>query len=68
MDETEWKILGRDYIELLDKMTGGIRYVSSVVDTELEKRRYPIRFKQELLSEIENREQNLIQYWKEDHG
>lgn len=67
MEEAEWDILGRDYLELLDKMTGGIRYVSSKVDVELEKRRYPVRFKQELLSEIENREQNLIQFWKEDH-
>lgn len=68
LEEAEWDILGRDYLELLDKMTGGIRYVSSKVDVELEKRRYPVRFKQELLSEIENREQNLIQFWKEDHG
>ena len=67
LEEAEWDILGRDYLELLDKMTGGIRYVSSKVDVELEKRRYPVRFKQELLSEIENREQNLIQFWKEDH-
>lgn len=52
LDETEWQILGRDYLELLDKMTGGIRYTSATMDTELEKRKYPIHFKQELLDEI----------------
>lgn len=63
LDENEWKILGRDYIELLDKMTGGIRYRSAEVDELLEKKKYPVRFKSELLEQIEEREQALINYW-----
>jgi hypothetical protein len=65
LDEKEWQILGRDYLELLDRMTGGIRYSTVKVDKDLEKKRYPVRFKQELLDEIENREQSLIKYWEE---
>ena len=63
LDENEWKILGHDYLELLDKMTGGIRYKSAEVDNKTEKKKYPIRFEQELLEEIERREQSLIKYW-----
>lgn len=65
LDEDEWNILGRNYLELLDKMTGGIRYKSAEVDNNIEKHKYPIRFKQGLLDEIEEREQALLQYWEE---
>ena len=65
MDEKEWQILGRDYLELLDRMTGGLRYRTAKVDKDLEKKRYPVRFKQDLLDEIERREQSLIKYWEE---
>ena len=64
LDEKEWEILGRDYLELLDKMTGGIRYTDVTVDKELEKKKYPVHFNQELLNEVEKREQTLIEYWK----
>ncbi|MDO4526447.1 MAG: hypothetical protein Q4B61_14090 [Bacteroidales bacterium] len=63
LDEKEWEILGKDYLELLDKMTGGIRYTSAKVDEELEKRKYPVHFKEELLKQVEEREQALINYW-----
>ena len=63
LDENEWNIIGKDYLELLDKMTGGIRYTSGKVDPLIEKKKYPIHFKQELLDEIEKREQGLIEYW-----
>ena len=56
-------ILGRNYLELLDKMTGGIRYTSAKVDSNIEKHKYPIRFKQDMLDKIEDREQALIEYW-----
>jgi len=65
LDEKEWQILGRDYLELLDRMTGGLRYRTAKVDKDLEKKRYPVRFKQDLLDEIERREQSLIKYWEE---
>ena len=65
LDEKEWQILGRDYMELLDRMTGGLRYRTAKVDKDLEKKRYPVRFKQDLLDEIERREQSLIKYWEE---
>ena len=65
LDEKEWIILGHNYLELLDKMTGGIRYSSAKVDSNIEKHKYPIHFKQDLLDEIEEREQSLIQYWEE---
>lgn len=65
LDEKEWDILGRDYLELLDKMTGGIRYTSVRVDETLEKKKYPVHFKKELLQQVEEREQALINYWKE---
>ena len=64
LDEKEWQILGRDYMELLDRMTGGLRYRTAKVDKDLEKKRYPVRFKQDLLDEIERREQSLIKYWE----
>lgn len=63
LDEKEWEILGKDYIDLLDKMTGGIRYTSVKVDELLEKKKYPVHFKKDLLQEIEEREQALINYW-----
>ena len=44
-------------------MTGGIRYTSGKVDPLIEKKKYPIHFKQELLDAIEKREQELIEYW-----
>ena len=56
LDENEWNILGHDYLELLDKMTGGIRYTSAKVDAVLEKKKHPVHFKQELLDEVEKRE------------
>ncbi len=64
LDEKEWEILGRDYLDLLDKMTGGIRYTNATIDKELEKKKYPVHFKKELLDEVEKREQALIEYWK----
>ena len=64
LDDKEWEILGKDYLELLDKMTGGIRYTSVKMDELLEKKKYPVHFKKELLQEIEEREQTLINYWK----
>lgn len=63
LDEKEWEILGKDYLELLDKMSGGIRYTSVKVDELLEKKRYPVHFKQEFLQQVEEREQALINYW-----
>lgn len=63
LDEKEWRVLGRDYLDLLDKMTGGIRYSSAKVDPIVEKKKYPVHFKQDLLAEIEKREQSLIEYW-----
>lgn len=64
LDEEEWNVLGKDYLKLLDDMTGGIRYSSAKVNKELEKRKYPVHFKKDLLDEIESREQALISYWK----
>ena len=63
LDEKEWRVLGRDYLDLLDKMTGGIRYSSAKVDPIVEKKKYPVHFKQDLLAKIEKREQSLIEYW-----
>lgn len=62
--DKEWEILGRDYLVLLDKMTGGIRYTSFIPDIPLEKKKYPVHFNQMLQNEIEFREQSLIEYWK----
>lgn len=64
LTDEEWNVLGRDYFFLLDNMTGGIRYTSFIPDTELEKKRYPVHFKHELVSLIESREQALINYIK----
>lgn len=64
LDETEWNIIGRDYLKLLDKMTGGIRYTSSEVSVSLEKSKRPIHFQEEILQELEIREQKLINYWE----
>lgn len=63
LDDKEWEILGKDYLELLDKMTGGIRYTSVEVDELLEKKKYPVHFKENLLKQVEEREQALINYW-----
>lgn len=64
LDDREWQILGKDYLELLDKMTGGIRYTSVEVDELMEKKKYPVHFKKELLQQVEEREQALINYWQ----
>lgn len=63
LDDKEWEILGKDYLELLDKMTGGIRYTSVEVDELMEKKKYPVHFKENLLKQVEEREQALINYW-----
>lgn len=63
LDDNEWDILGRNYLEVLDKMTGGIRYTTSNKDIIIEKKRFPSRFNPDLESEIERREQGLIEYW-----
>ncbi len=64
LDEVEWTIIGHDYLELLDRMTGGIHYKSSIVDNKIERNKYPAIFNENLLNEIENREQSLIDFWK----
>lgn len=53
LDEKEWDILGKDYLDVLDKMTGGIRYTSVKVDKLIEKKKYPTHFDDELLHQIE---------------
>lgn len=63
LDEKEWEILGNDYLELIDKMTGGIRYTSVQMDELLEKKKYPVSFKKEYIMQVEEREQALINYW-----
>lgn len=64
LTDEELSIIGSDYLSLLDKMTGGIRYKSAVKDSEIEKRRFPVHFDNALLDEIEEREQKLIAYWE----
>ena len=63
LEDKEWKILGRDYLSLLDRMTKGIRYRTADVEPKKKKSRYPIHFNAEMLNEIEKREQSLIDYW-----
>jgi len=63
LDKKECSILGKDYLELLDKMTGGIRYTSAVIELGIENKRYPVRYDETLLNEVEDREQSLINYW-----
>lgn len=64
LDEEEMKIIGDDYTELLDKMCGGIRYHTSTPNDKIEKKRFPTHFNQELVNELEKREQALIADWK----
>ncbi len=64
LDKKEWQILGRDYLQILDEMTGGIRYTSVNIDDKIEKIKYPVHFDQHLLYIVEKREQSLIEYWK----
>ena len=64
LTEEEWKILGNDYLSLLDEMTGGVRYTESTIDKELEKYRAPLRYDETLLKILETREQNLILYFR----
>jgi len=66
LEDKEWEMLGKDYLELLDKMTGGIRYTSAKVDEFIEKKKYPIHFNQELLQEVEEREQSLVNFWNKN--
>lgn len=66
LEDREWDVLGRDYLKLLDKMTGGIRYTSAKVDEFIEKKKYPIHFNQELLQEVEAREQSLVNFWNKN--
>ena len=64
LTDEEWNILGRDYLFLLDSMTGGIRYSSAKLDELIERRRYPTHFDKEMVCLIEAREQALIEYLK----
>ena len=64
LDNKEWAILGHDYLEILDKMTGGVRYTSANPDPLIEKRKYSVHFNEDLMNIIENREQALVSYWK----
>lgn len=64
LDKNELEILGENYISILNNMTGGIKYQSTVVNQKLEKRKFPSNFNPLLLNDIEEREQNLINYWK----
>ena len=64
LDEKEWEILGKDYLGVLDRMTGGKRYTTAELDTIIEKKRYPIHFDPVLVADVETREQALIEYWK----
>jgi hypothetical protein len=66
LTDEELDIIGRDYLNLIDKMTGGIRYSSAHPDKEIEKNRAPIRFDEKLQNEVETREQTLIKYWQEN--
>ena len=68
LTKEEWNILGRDYLFLLDSMSGGIRYTSALPDVILEKKRYPIHFDQDLVQLIETREQALIKYIKDNNN
>lgn len=63
-NEEELAIIGNDYLEILDKMTGGIRYNNATLNVEIEKQKYPTKYDDDLLNELENREQNLINYWR----
>jgi len=62
LSEEEWNILGKDYLFLLDTMTGGVRYTSAEPNDVIEKKRYPTHFNKETLNLIESREQSLIKY------
>ena len=64
LDDKEWEILGKDYLDVLDRMTGGKRYITAELDTIIEKKRYPNHFKPELVADVEAREQALIEYWR----
>lgn len=66
LTEEEWNILGRDYLFLLDSMTGGVRYTSAKPDELLEKKRYPTHFSKEAVCLIEAREQAFIEYLKKN--
>ena len=63
-NDEELSIIGTDYLCILNKMTGGIRYSDSVLNMEVEKKKYPTKYDDDLLNELENREQNLINYWR----
>lgn len=65
LEDEERNIIGEDYLELLNRMFGDIRYKDSVIDPKVERKRYPKEFDKYLLNEIEQREQKLISYWKE---
>ena len=64
LDDKEWEILGKDYLDVLDRMTGGKRYTTAELDTIIEKKRDPNHFKPELVADVEAREQALIEYWR----
>lgn len=63
LEDDEWNILGRDYLDVQKRMIGEIRYKTSTPDKQIEKRRYPIHFNPELVSELEKREQRLVESW-----
>lgn len=64
LTKEELLIIGEDYLEKINILTGGIRYKNAKRNAQLEKNKKTIKFEPSLLAEIEQREQALITFWK----
>ncbi|MEE1271674.1 MAG: hypothetical protein UHM19_02650 [Bacteroidales bacterium] len=64
LTKEELLIIGKDYLERINVLTGGIRYKNAKRNAQLEKNKKTIKFEPSLLAEIEQREQALITFWK----
>ncbi len=60
----ELSIIGEDYLKKINILTGGIRYKNARRCAQLEKSKKNIKFDSALLAEIEQKEQDLIKFWK----
>lgn len=64
LTDQELEIIGKDYLQKINLLTGGIRYKNATRSPHLEKSKKAIKFEPSLLAEVEQKEQALITFWR----
>ena len=64
LTDQELEIIGKDYLQKINLLTGGIRYKNATRSPHLEKAKKAIKVEPSLLAEVEQKEQALITFWR----